>query len=305
VGRADALGNHAQLGRVRHVLLCVIAEPPGSVREAVSEAKLAGVRSDPGARSLFRNESIEHLPAIAELERINRVGWPPLEAERIGGWELRYSGGYTKRINSANATPQARSLARHLPAIDKRYRERGLEPVFRITPLSPKDSDAVLQAAGYAPLDPSPVMLRPLGDVGPSAHCEIAARASREWRDGFARSQGLTGEARAAHEAILEAIPGHVSHAVVRNADGRAAAFGIAVHTGPAIVISDVIVAEADRRCGHARALVAGLLARGKSTGAAFALLNTRADNAAALALYRSLGFAEVYRYHYRVRSER
>ena len=110
---------------------------------------------------------------------------------------------------------------------------------------------------------------------------------------------------RAAHEAILAAIPGHVSHAMRRDAGGRAVAFGIAVHAGPAIVLSDVIVEPDERRRGHARALVAGLMAHGKDTGAAFALLNTRAGNTPALALYRSLGFEEVYRYHYRVRRGR
>ena len=248
---------------------------------------------------------MDRRPAIAELERINRAGWPPLEAERVGGWELRFSRGYTKRINSANAAPGAGSLARHLPAIEGRYLARGLEPVFRITPLSPPDSDAALEAAGYAPFDPSPVLLCPLDGAAPASGCEIAGRANREWLDGFAQAQGLDGSARAAHEAILAAIPGHVSHGLVRNADGRAVAFAIAVHTGPAIVLSDVIVAPEARRRGHARTLVAGLMAQGKATGAAFALLNTRADNAPALALYRSLGFEEVYRYHYRVRSGR
>jgi ribosomal protein S18 acetylase RimI-like enzyme len=240
--------------------------------------------------------------AIAELEKINRAGWPPLKAERIGGWELRYSRGYTKRINSANALPGAASLARHLPGIEERYRDRGLEPVFRITPLSPPDSDAVLEAAGYAPFDPSPVLLCPLDKALGPVSCEIAARANREWLDGFARAQRLDGEPRAAHEAILAAIPGHVSHAAMRNAEGREVAFAIAVHTGPAIVISDVIVEPSERRRGHARGLVGSLMAHGRATGASFALLNTRAGNTAALALYRALGFAEGYRYHYRVR---
>jgi ribosomal protein S18 acetylase RimI-like enzyme len=245
---------------------------------------------------------MDHTPAIAELERINRAGWPPLESERVGGWELRFSRGYTKRINSANALPGAGSLARHLPAIEDRYRARGLDPVVRITPLSPPDSDDVLEAAGYAPFDPSPVLLSPLDETAAASECEIAGRANREWLDGFAQAQGLDGDARGAHEAILAAIPGHVSHGAVRNAQGHAVAFGIAVHIGPAIVISDVIVEENERRRGHAQTLVRGLMTHGKATGAAFALLNTRAENHAALALYRALSFAEVYRYHYRVR---
>ena len=111
------------------------------------------------------------LRAMAELEKINRAGWPPLEAQRVGGWELRFSRGYTKRVNSANAAPGAGSLARHLPAIEARYLARGLEPVFRITPVSPADSDAVLEAAGYAEIDPSPVMLCPLDGANEPAGC--------------------------------------------------------------------------------------------------------------------------------------
>jgi ribosomal protein S18 acetylase RimI-like enzyme len=34
--------------------------------------------------------------------------------------------------------------------------------------------------------------------------------------------------------------------------------------------------------------------------GAAFAWLQVEADNEPAIALYRSIGFAEAYRYHYR-----
>lgn len=243
--------------------------------------------------------------AIAELERINRAGWPPLEAERVAGWELRFSRGYTRRVNSANALVGAGSLARHLPAIEARYRARALPPVFRITPVSPPGSDSVLEAAGYAEFDPSPVMLCPLDELVEGGGCEIAGRSNAEWLEGFARAQGLEGEQRLAHEAILAAIPGHASHASIRGTDGRPVAFGIAVHAGPGIVLSDIVVEPAARRQGHGRALVAGLMRHGKATGAAFALLNARADNEAALALYRSLGFAEVYRYHYRARSGR
>jgi hypothetical protein len=139
---------------------------------------------------------MDHTPAIAELERINRAGWPPLESERVGGWELRFSRGYTKRINSANALPGAGSLARHLPAIEDRYQARGLDPVVRITPLTPPDSDDVLEAAGYAPFDPSPVLLCPLDETAAASECEIAGGANREWLDGFAQAQGLDGGRR-------------------------------------------------------------------------------------------------------------
>ncbi len=242
------------------------------------------------------------LPAIAELEKINRAGWPPLDAERVGGWELRFSRGYTRRANSANALPAAGSLERHLPAIEARFAGRRIPPVFRLTPLAPRGSDDTLAAAGYVMVDPSPVMLAPLRADRADHGCEAVPRMAREWLDGFARASDLANRDRAAHEAILAAIAGHANYVLRRDTEGRAVAFGLAVHVGPAIVISDVVVEPGDRRRGHGAAIVSTLMAAGARTGAAFALLNTRAENRAALALYAGLGFAEVYRYHYRAR---
>ena len=51
---------------------------------------------------------------------------------------------------------------------------------------------------------------------------------------------------------------------------------------------------------GHARRLILSALKWARQRGACRAWLQVEADNAAALALYRSLGFAEAYGYHYR-----
>ncbi len=37
----------------------------------------------------------------ADMARLVARAWPGLEVERLGGWELRASGGYTRRANSA------------------------------------------------------------------------------------------------------------------------------------------------------------------------------------------------------------
>ena len=49
-----------------------------------------------------------------------------------------------------------------------------------------------------------------------------------------------------------------------------------------------------------ARRLVQSALKWARQRGARSAWLQVEADNAQALALYRALGFDEIYRYHYR-----
>jgi ribosomal-protein-alanine N-acetyltransferase len=57
--------------------------------------------------------------------------------------------------------------------------------------------------------------------------------------------------------------------------------------------VVNVGVREASRRRGYARSLLAKLLDRCHERGATCATLEVRASNAAALALYRGLGFVE------------
>ncbi len=59
------------------------------------------------------------------------------------------------------------------------------------------------------------------------------------------------------------------------------------------LTILDVAIAGAHRRAGHGRALVAELLRRSGAEGAKLAVLEVRASNAPARALYRALGFDE------------
>ncbi|TIU20618.1 MAG: GNAT family N-acetyltransferase, partial [Mesorhizobium sp.] len=54
------------------------------------------------------------------------------------------------------------------------------------------------------------------------------------------------------------------------------------------------------RNQGHARHLILSALKWARLRGAREAWLQVEDDNAPALTLYRSLGFDEVYRYHYR-----
>jgi len=61
-------------------------------------------------------------------------------------------------------------------------------------------------------------------------------------------------------------------------------------------VVTDVTV----RRRGYARRMLSALIGWARTAGAEGVCLQVEADNQPAISLYRSLGLAELYRYHYR-----
>ena len=82
--------------------------------------------------------------------------------------------------------------------------------------------------------------------------------------------------------------------------DGEAVAVALAIHDNDLAGLLDLAVAERCRRLGIARDLVRTALRYTMHKGARTGWVQVEADNPAGLSLYRSLGFAEAYRYVYR-----
>ena len=66
----------------------------------------------------------------------------------------------------------------------------------------------------------------------------------------------------------------------------------------------DVFTANEARNNGWARLLCGRLLERARDGGARVGYLQVDASNGAARAVYRRLGFADAYAYHYRTSAE-
>jgi [ribosomal protein S18]-alanine N-acetyltransferase len=77
----------------------------------------------------------------------------------------------------------------------------------------------------------------------------------------------------------------------VARRDGAVVAYLLFWHVVDEIHLLNVAVAESARRAGIAQALVEHLLAYGREHSATKVLLEVRASNAAAIALYEKLGF--------------
>ena len=120
------------------------------------------------------------------------------------------------------------------------------------------------------------------------------------WLAAIAAIQGHSEKEHATYGKILNLIVLPKVFAAVER-EGRTVAVAYGVMQRPLVCLESVATAPDWRRRGLARAVISAILASAAKQGAERACLQVQADNAAALSLYRSLGFdTELYRYHYR-----
>lgn len=236
------------------------------------------------------------------IEEAALNAWPPLQQILHDGWLLRFADGYTKRANSANPIyPSSLSPAENVAFCEREYTARGLPPIFRLTPFAPEALDAYLAAQGYRVLEPTLVMTRGLEDVPAPAAAEgrLAELPLDDWLAEYHRMRGTANSP--AHRGMLRAIPSECCYAVLMTDEG-AAACGLGVREGELLGIFDIVTDPLRRGQGYGTQLVQGLLGWAVARGARVAYLQVVEANEPARRLYTRCGFAELYRYWYRVK---
>ncbi|HYN87291.1 MAG TPA: GNAT family N-acetyltransferase [Ardenticatenaceae bacterium] len=264
------------------------------------------------------------------IEEASLNAWPALQQILFDGWVLRFSRGYTKRANSVNPLYESGlDVQEKIARCEQLYEERGLAPVFRLTPLaSPVNLDEALAAHGYEPIDPTLVLHldlsdetrgKPGGDT-PNPSTEARRRgvattsaprngsfteaALDEWLETFGRLHGAQVEQQHVHRAILDLIPARRLLAALI-VDGIAVACGLGVLEADCFGLFDLVTGPVHRRKGYGTALVSAMLQWAEGQGASLAYLQVMATNEPAQQLYAKLGFRELYQYWYRVRPAR
>jgi len=244
------------------------------------------------------------------IEELSLNHWPALVTTVCGGWLLRYADGHTKRANSVSAIygeeGKEKELSERIAWCERRFAELGVPSVFKITPFDrPAGLDGLLEKRDYAKVDT--VSVQAVGLAGLPApdrrDVRIPERLPEEWLDRFCRMSGAAASFQPTMQRMLENIRVKKGFAAVLH-EGKVAACGLGVVEDGWIGLHDIVTDADFRNRGLGERLVRNLLHWGKENGASRAYLAVLADNAPALRLYGKVGFAEVYRYWYRVKPE-
>ena len=240
------------------------------------------------------------LDRVRQLERLSARSWPAVEAQSLGGWVLRASGGVTRRINSA--WPRAAStltVEQLLRATRAWYAERDLRAVVQLSPANEPPGLAD-HLDGWTVGGETLVLEGPVrGTV--HDHVSVSPVATEDWwsvaamtaPEHFASAHGDVGR------AVLQAISKQCGYAVAY-VEGTPVAVGRAVVDDDAVGIFSMGTRPDHRGTGHGRRVLEALCAWAADAGATTAWLQVVADNAAALRLYD--GFEPVYTYAYATR---
>ena len=131
-----------------------------------------------------------------------------------------------------------------------------------------------------------------------------AGQVSRSFTWGFIVfwSAVLVAAAAMLNPLCLALSPVAYRGVVLRGSDGKVLACGQSAIEADTVGLYDVFTATSARGSGLSRWLCARLLNDARRQGAQRAYLQVEAQNHAARSLYRRLGFADAYRYHYRAR---
>jgi ribosomal protein S18 acetylase RimI-like enzyme len=248
------------------------------------------------------------LPA-ALLSRVEDAGLnasaPPAQWW-IDGWLVRTLPGKARRARCVNALmPGVLPLDERLAAAEAACARTGVPLIFRITPFTqPADLPEALQARGFAPVDPTRVLLAPDRAARPPTAVPEGLRLEpldgEAFADAVGTLRGSPPEHRRSHALRLAHSPAPYHGLALRRADdGLVLACGQVAIEPPFAGLYDVFTHATARNQGLARLLCEHLLSLGASLGGTTAYLQVDAGNGPALAVYRRLGFVDGYGYEY------
>ncbi|MFP5077379.1 GNAT family N-acetyltransferase [Rhizobium sp. YIM 134829] len=244
------------------------------------------------------------LPAVRRLEAVAFRAWPAAESQYDGSWLIRLTRGHTsRRLNSINPLDpfDSADLEGRLERASRRFRETGLPPTLRQTPLTPPPLIAHLDSGGWSRFAESIVMTVdiPAHETGDTVE-HLPLRDLQRFVEARLAVSGEPQSSAPALLSILEAIKAECGLFLFEERGFGPTAVAMAVHDNDLLGINQVAVHGARRRAGIGSALLTACLRWGRLKGARQAWLAVEAANAPARALYESLGFREVYRYLYR-----
>jgi ribosomal protein S18 acetylase RimI-like enzyme len=240
------------------------------------------------------------------LEALAARAWPAGELERLDGWLLRRTPSVRRRrLNSAlPPSRDGRPADAVLDAVQRFYRGHGDAATVQVAPAEELSAlDADLRDRGWRLDGPTDILVASVDDVpaGTSAGVSVAMRPAMDlaWLDAWIAAEGRA-DARETYVHVLRRIPSPAAFAVA-HVDGRPAGVGLATCERGWSGVFCMAVEPAARRRGVARAVLRALAEWSRDHDARGLYLQVECDNAAARALYASMGFTRSHGYHFRI----
>lgn len=246
---------------------------------------------------------------ITFYEELQCNAFPALQNVMYDGWSVRFGGGFTYRVNCANAMyPETLPAREKAEYVEKMYRESGLSmSIFKLHEGMDKqqleDCGRVLDEMGYQTERDGNIFVCDLKDYPRNVHTEVTVESvmTDEWLDGFLTMNGTADEQRAAAAAMLKNIHYPIAAAsIVEN--GKMVACGLGVIERGHVGLYDIYVDAGYRRRGLGGDICTAIMNYGREQGCSTAYLQVLSDNHGARALYRQLGYTETYEYWFRTK---
>ncbi len=246
-------------------------------------------------------------PDIRALEELTLNTSPAIHQAFCDGWVMRASGTDTRRANSATCLAHAESAADDtIERIEGWYAMHGQPALFRLSAeTSPAGFDDALAARGYTREVRTLVMVLDFAedqvlDIDLPAGAKILEREPDAGLADLHELKHSSPEAETRDRDRQALWRGPQVFASLKTINGLACT-GMARLENASLGLFNLRTAQRARRKGYATMLVAYLLTWGQANGATRAFLQVDEENAAAVALYRGIGFTERYAYWHRV----
>lgn len=238
---------------------------------------------------------------VEAIERVTLAAVAPLEIGELEGWLLPFDTGPIGRAKSAVALRHTALPPELLARIEASYRARGLTPSFRLADVPDLEPlRAALSERGFTPRTPTSVQLadvqRLIAGAGEPRSVELHATPDSAWSEAFAGAGADPADA-AQRVAALAREPSTLFASV--RASGRVLSVGAASFGDDLVCVHAMRTDPSQRRRGLAQSILRRLAVEAGSKGMTRAVLQVECDNAAALALYRKLGFEPAWTYRY------
>lgn len=252
------------------------------------------------------------MPGEPLLDELMADAWPPLVEEQHDGWRYRWTGGLTRRANSALAIGETGSFETLVAHAEDFYGDRGAPTLIHASTASaPPGLGAYLRGRGYRSSARTHVQVADTASVVERTRSrvdvEMAATPSDEWFATYwsvEAARGRSDHDMALYRDVLLA-PELPTVFATASRDGTVLGVGQLVIDRGWAGVQCMATAPGGRRQGAASSVLNGLAREAARAGVGEMYLAVLAANDAAIALYASAGFRTSHDYCYFVNPQR